>query len=194
MSNPELQTDWHEHEEAAELVYLLGKFSLEWNMVEQFQTGFLWELLGEQSTGMAITGNLGNRSKSAIISDLASQRPDADVLLPSIRSAEKTFSSLQANRNILLHSHSIFPRGDKKPEWRKATGRGPHGHVSVFADENDLEILTAQVVEIGRFYVELTCYSHCVRRGESYDLPEDLSSPLKLRIVDKNPDPEGLGD
>jgi hypothetical protein len=66
--------DYHETEEAFLLVYNLGRISLEWNMVEQFFTAMIWELLGDYSAGMAITSGMGNQSKADVVLRLSQER------------------------------------------------------------------------------------------------------------------------
>ena len=180
MSEEIFQPDWHETEEAVPLVYLLGKVSLEWNMAEQFQTSLMWSLLGSNSVGMAITGNLGNRPKQAIIAELMDQRTDAAKLRSFVKQTGRNFSALQETRNLLVHSHSIF-RGSEKPEWRKATGKGPHGHISVLADQDDLRLIIDQIAELAQTYVGLLCYLQAAKNGKDYDLPKKLSEPHRLK-------------
>ena len=183
MTEEVFQPDWHETEEALPLVYLLGKVSLEWNMAEQFQTSLMWSLLGSNAVGMAVTGNLGNRPKQAIIAELLDERPDGLKLRSLVKQTGRNFSALQEARNLLVHSHSIF-RGSGKPEWRKATGKGPHGHISVLADEDDLLLIVEQIVELAQAYVGLICYLQATRNGEDYELPNKLSEPIRLRPLE----------
>ena len=180
MSEEPFYPDWHESEEAVPLVYLLGKISLEWNMAEQFQTGFMWSLFGDFATGMAVSANLGNRPKQAIIAELVEQRSDASKLLPFLKQTSRNFSALQENRNLLVHSHTIF-RQAGKPEWRKATGKGPNGHISVLADADDLETIVSQIVELAQAFVHMVCFLKASENGKSYRLPSKLAEPLRLK-------------
>ncbi|SDN64331.1 hypothetical protein [Afipia sp. GAS231] len=157
--------DYHETEEALPLVYNLGRLSLEWNMVEQFFTTIIWELLGDYSSGMAITGGMGNTSKADVALRLSKQRLKDQDVLNAISFACKAFNILRVNRNMLIHSHSIF-RGDNgdKPQWRRATGKGPVGHASAEADFEDLERLIAEVCTLGLFVTALVPFLHPKRR------------------------------
>lgn len=149
--------DYHETEDAFPLVYDLGRLSLEWNMVEQLFTALIWEYLGDHGIGMAVTGGLGNKSKADVLLGLARQRAGNTDLIDRVEFACKVFNILRENRNMLIHAHSIFPTQQKgaKPEWRRATGRGPVGHISALADLCDLEDLIACVVKLGLFVVDL---------------------------------------
>jgi hypothetical protein len=100
---------YHETDEAAVLVYNLGRLSLEWNMVEHFFSTLIWELLGDYPTGMTVTGGMGNQSRADVILGLARQRIKNPDALDRIEFACKTFNTLRENRNILIHSHSIYP-------------------------------------------------------------------------------------
>src|SRR5262245_51174286 len=100
--------DYHEAEEAFPLVYDLGRLSLEWNMVEQFFTALIWEFLGDYPTGIAVTGGMGNRSKADVILKLSRDRIGNSDVVDRVEFACKVFNILRENRNMLMHSHSIF--------------------------------------------------------------------------------------
>jgi len=188
--------DYHETEEAFPLVYDLGRVSLEWNMIEQFFTATIWELLGDYRTGMAVTSGMGNTSKADVVLRLTRERVhDADVL-QAIEFACKAFNVLRENRNILIHSHSIF-RSEKgaKPHWRRATGKGPEGHLSAEADLADLEKIIADICSLGLFIVALTPFLHRRRKqhwpGKTRpELPAQFPMPSLL----KQPAPAGPDD
>jgi hypothetical protein len=156
--------DYHETEEAFPLVYNLGRVSLEWNMVEQFFTAMIWELLGDYRAGMAVTGGMGNTSKADVVLRLSRERIRNAETLEAIEFACKAFNIFRENRNILIHSHSIF-RGesDGKPQWRRATGRGPEGHISAEADLADLEDLISGICALGLFVTVLVPFLHLKR-------------------------------
>jgi hypothetical protein len=153
--------DYHETEEAFPLVYDLGRISLEWNMVEQFFTATIWELLGHYPTGMALTGRLGNISKADAALRLARERIKDKDVLSAIEFACNSFNILRVNRNALLNAHSIF-RGEngEKPSWRRATGKGPVGHANTEADLADLEQLIGEICDLGKFVVALVPFLH----------------------------------
>lgn len=97
----------------------------------------------------------------------------------------RVFNILRENRNILIHAHSIFPTQQKgaKPEWRRATGRGPVGHTSALADLRDLADLIACVVKLGLFVVDLVPLVR-PRNNKQYVFPEKFAFPSKLRKVE----------
>jgi hypothetical protein len=166
--------DYHETEEAFPLVYDLGRVSLEWNMVEQFFTTIIWEILGDYSTGMAVTSGMGNTSKADVVLRLSRERIKDQDTLDAIEYACKAFNILRVNRNILVHSHSIFrAENGSKPQWRRATGKGPAGHISAEADLADLERLIAEICTLGLFVTDLIPFLHRQRRKHW---------PKKLRI------------
>jgi hypothetical protein len=143
--------DYHETEEAFPLVYNLGRVSLEWNMVEQFFTALIWELLGNYPVGMAVTGGMGNQSKADVVLRISRERIRNPETFDRIEFACKVFNILRTNRNILIHSHSIFrSEVGGKPIWRRATGKSPHGHISAEADFKDLEELEQIQVDFTR--------------------------------------------
>src|SRR5688572_9223636 len=109
--------DYHETEEAMPLVYNLGRMSLEWNMMEQFFTGLIWTYLGDHGVGMAVTSGLGNQSRADVLLGLARQRKNKPELLKRVEFACKAFNILRENRNMLIHSHSIFASSTGKPHW-----------------------------------------------------------------------------
>lgn len=178
--------DYHETEEAFPLVYDLGRFSLEWNMVEHFFSALIWEFIGDFAQGMAITSGMGNQSRADVLLSLARQRDDPE-LVEHIEFACKAFNILRENRNLLMHSHSIFPPEKKgqKPHWRRATGRGPEAHASVEADLADLEELIALTAALGMFAVGLSTVIRPRRPGPR-TLPDKFPLPRKL----KTPPPE----
>jgi hypothetical protein len=178
--------DYHETEEALPLVYNLGRVSLEWNMVEQFFTTLVWELLGDYPTGMAVTGGMGNTSKADVVLRLSRDRLKDKETLHAIEFACKAFNILRVNRNVLLHSHSIF-RGENgsKPHWHRATGKSPAGHVSTEADFEDLEQLIAEICALGLFVTDLVPFLHKRRRkhwpgGIRPELPVKFPMPSLL--------------
>jgi hypothetical protein len=157
--------DYHETEEAFPLVYNLGRVSLEWNMVEQFFTAMVWELLGDYRSGMAVTGGMGNTSKADVVLRLSRERVRELDTLDAIEFACKAFNILRENRNILIHSHSIFrSENGGKPHWRRATGKGPAGHITAEADFADLEKLIADICTLGLFVTGLIPFLHRKRR------------------------------
>lgn len=177
MFNP----DFHETEEAAWLVYNLGRLSFEWNMVEQFFTALIWRFLGNDQLGMAVTGGLGNQSRADILLALAKQHKGSQELLESTEFSCKAFNIIRENRNFLIHSHSLVPSEAGKPEWRRATDRGPKGHLSTLADQHDLELLIAQTCQLGLFAVDLMPCVKPFRRGmETPRLPAKFPPPSKL--------------
>lgn len=174
--------DFHESKEAFPLVYDLGRFSLEWNMVEHWFSGLIWNYLGDLSTGKTITGVLGNQSKADVLIGLARQRGNNRALLERVEFACRAFNILRENRNMLMHSHSIFQNPEGKPEWRRASGKSPDGHVSVFVDLRDLELLIAQTCTLGRFVIELVIYTRPGRdRRKKCRLPDLFEMPSKLQ-------------
>lgn len=157
--------DYHETEEAFQLVYNLGRVALEWSMVEQFFTAMIWELLGDYPSGMALTGGMGNVSKADVVLRPSRERIRGQDVLEAIEFACKAFNILRENRNKLIHSHSIFRAEDGgKPHWRRATGKGPTGHISVEADLADLEKVIADICDLGKFTVALVPFLHRRRR------------------------------
>lgn len=187
-----LVADYHETEDAFPLVYNLGRISLEWNMVEHFFTALIWELLGDFPTGMAVTGGMGNVSKADVILRLVRQRIRNQSVIDRIEFACKAFNILRGNRNILIHSHSIFqPETDHKPTWRRATGRGPNAHASVEADLRDLEELIAQICTLGKFAIDMMPFIRTRnRRGfnkKSLQLPDEFPLPRSLATIPEDP-------
>ena len=158
-----LDADYHETEEAFPLVYDLGRVAIEWNMVEHFFTAMIWELLGDFPTGMAVTAGMGNQSKADVILKLARERIRNPDVLDRIEFACKTFNTLRENRNMLVHSHSIFQPEEPgaKPSWARAVSRGgPTAHAWTEADLGDLELLIAQICNLGLFVTALTAFLH----------------------------------
>jgi hypothetical protein len=150
-------------------------------MVEQFFTGLIWEYLGDFGVGMAVTGGLGNQSRADIILNLARQKPDNPDLIDRIKFACKAFNILRENRNMLIHSHSIFPSEAGKPHWSRATGRGPEGHLSVEAEMEDLERLIAETVQLGFFVMKLLPFVRPrTDPGKPHTLPDKFPLPRKL--------------
>ncbi len=157
--------DYHETEEAFPLVYDLGRVSIEWNMVEQFFTAMIWELLGDYPTGMAVTSGMGNTSKADVVLRLSRERISNKDTLAAIEFACKAFNILRENRNILIRSHSIFrSENGGKPHWRRATGKGPVGHISAEADLADLERIISDICSLGLFTTALVPFLHRRRR------------------------------
>lgn len=187
--------DYHETEDAFPLVYNLGRLSLEWNMVEQFFTAMIWELLGDYAAGMAVTSGMGNTSKADVVLRLSREQITQQDTLEAIEFACKAFNVLRENRNMLIHSHSIF-RGEKggKPHWRRATGKGPQGHLGVEADFSDLERLIAEICALGLFTTALVPFLHPRRRKHwpnkvRPDLPEKFPMPVKLKPPTESVEP-----
>jgi hypothetical protein len=178
--------DYHETEEAFPLVYDLGRISLEWNMIEHFFTAIIWELLGDYPSGMALTSGMGNRSKADVVLRLSRERISDEDTLAAIEFACTAFNILRENRNILMHSHSIF-RGEngQKPHWRRATGKGPAGHVSAEANLADLEKIIAEICALGIYTTGLVPFLHKRRRKHwpnkvRPDLPSKFPLPTLL--------------
>jgi hypothetical protein len=172
--------NYHETDEGFPLVFNLGRFSLEWNMVEQFFTALIWEYLGDHQTGMAVTGGMGNQSRADVLLGLARQRNENPDLIDRVEFACKAFNILRENRNMLMHSHSIYPdEAGGKPHWRRATGKGPHGHVSCEANFEDLERLIAQTSALGFFVIALTPIIN-PRNKKKFALPEKFPLPIIL--------------
>ena len=165
----EFEPDYHETEEAWPIVYNLGRLCLEWNMVEQFFTALIWHLLGDYDVGMAITGGLGNQSRADIVLNLARQQPNSEKLVREVEHACKAFNILRENRNILVHSHSIFPKDGATVHWRRATGRGPIGHLTTAASFSDLEEQIAAIVTLGLFTTDLVGMINAQRTGKDYE-------------------------
>jgi hypothetical protein len=184
--------DYHETEEGSILVYELGRISLEWNMVEQFFSAAIWEMLGDYPAGMAITAGMGNLSKADVVLRLSKERLKDKDTLEAIEFACKALNVLRDNRNVLMHSHSIFPgENGSKPQWVRASGKDPTGHKATEADLKDLEELISQICGLGKFVVELVPFLHRKRRknwpeGQQPSLPAAFPLPKLLkRITDR---------
>jgi hypothetical protein len=155
-------------------------------MVEQFFTSMIWELLGDYSTGMAVTSGMGNQSKADVVLRLSRERIRDSDTLEAIQFACKVFNILRENRNMLIHSHSVFrDENGEKPHWRRATGRGPVGHISAEADFTDLERLIAEICTLGVFTTALVPFLHPRRRKhwpnkKRPQLPEKFPLPALL--------------
>jgi hypothetical protein len=174
--------DWHEREEAWPIVYNLGRLSLEWNMVEQFFTALIWQLLGDHRIGMAVTGGLGNQSRADIVLNLAREQPDSEILVKEIEFACKAFNIIRENRNILIHSHTILPREDGSVSWRRATGKGPTGHLTAIASFQDLEDIIESTVLLGLYTCDLIGLIHAAREGREPKRHMDrLPMPKRLK-------------
>lgn len=161
-------------------------------MVEQFFTALIWELLGDYPTGMAVTGGMGNQSKADVILRLSRERIRKSEVIERIEFACKAFNILRENRNMLIHSHSIF-RSDNggKPTWHRAAGKGPRGHISAEADFEDLETLIAQTCALGIFTTELIPFLHPKRRRHWVDKkPPELPATFPLPQILRQPAPE----
>ncbi|MFG1298949.1 hypothetical protein V5F49_04045 [Xanthobacter sp. V3C-3] len=184
IGSPHIEVDYHETEEAFGIVYNLGRFSLEWNMIEHFFSCLIWQYIGDMEIGSAITSGMGNVSKADVLLALARQRPDNDELIERIEFACRAFNSLRESRNILIHSHSIYPNIGDKPHWRRSTGKGREKHSSVEADMADLEQLVADTCSLGLFIVALMPaikpFSDDV---PAHGLPEIFPMPHKLKAV-----------
>jgi hypothetical protein len=175
--------DYHETEEGMPLVYDLGRLCLEWNTVEQFFTALIWTYFGDHGVGMAVTGGLGgNKSKAEVLLNLARQSPQESALIDRIEFACEAFNVLRENRNVLVHSHTIFRIEGGKPQWRRATGRGPTGHLSTEANLEDLENLIADICKLGLFVIELVPFLRKEKRGGAKcTLPDKFPLPKKLK-------------
>lgn len=171
------EADYHETEEALPIVYNLGRLCLEWNMLEQFFTALIWHLLGDYEVGMAVTGGLGNQSRADIVLNLARQQPNSEELVKQVEHACKAFNILRENRNILVHSHSIYPADGGAVHWRRATGRGPVGHLTTVASFTDLEEQIAAIATLGFFTTDLVGMINAQRSGTAY---ERHSAPFSL--------------
>ncbi|HZT89247.1 MAG TPA: hypothetical protein VFA12_14835 [Stellaceae bacterium] len=164
------------------LVYDLGRLSLEWNMLEQFFTALIWTFFGDFDVGMAVTEGLGgNRSKADVLLNLSRQRNKDRKVVESVEFACRAFSILRENRNKLIHSHTIFRVKDGKPQWRRATGKGPKGHVTVEANLRDLERIISEVCRLAIFSVELVPFLQSEPRIPNPKLPEQFPMPERLR-------------
>ncbi|WP_375429250.1 hypothetical protein [uncultured Sphingomonas sp.] len=160
-------------------------------MVEQFFTALIWQLLGDHGVGMAVTGGLGNQSRADIVLNLARQQPNNAELISNVEYACKAFNILRENRNILVHSHSIFPTDDGTVHWRRATGRGPTGHLTTAASFADLEKMIESIVNLGMFTIELVGTIKASKEGTEFEpRSERPSMPARLRTVSDSPDPE----
>ena len=182
--------DYHETKEGFALVYDLGRVAIEWNMVEHWFTCMIWEMLGDYSTGMAVTGGMGNQSKADVVLKLARERIRNAEVLDRVEFACKTFNTLRENRNMLVHSHSIFqpeqPGG--KPIWARATsGRGTGAHAWTEADIADLEVLIAQICGLGLFVTDLIWFLHPRNRRR-----RRLAGAPPATLPDKFPPPRIL--
>jgi hypothetical protein len=182
--------DYHETEAALPLVYNLGRVSLEWNMVEQFFTTIIWELLGDYPAGMAVTGGMGNVSKADVVLRLSRERIRDKDTIDAVEFACKAFNILRQNRNVLIHSHSIYPaESGGKPTWRRASGKGPSGHLSAKIDFEDLENIIAQICELGVFITGLVPFLHRRRRKHwPYKVRPQLPLffPMPTPLLDEN--------
>lgn len=189
--------DYHETKEALPLIYNLGRLSLEWNMVEQFFTALVWELVGDYPTGMAVTGGMGNQSKADVILRISRNRVRNADTIDRIEFACKAFNILRENRNILIHSHSVFsPEVGEKPTWRRASGRDPTGHLSTKADFDDLDRIIAQICMLGIFATQLIPFLRSKRKrawrgGGPPSLPEKFPLPELLHTPTEKPTTKG---
>lgn len=160
--------DWHEKEDAWPIVFNLGRIALEWSMLEQFFTALIWHLLGDHGIGMAVTGGMGNQSKADVVKGLAKQIFSDEQVLADFDFACKAFNILRENRNQLLHSHSIFPTFKGNVNWRRATGRGPSGHLTTVASFDDQEDMIASIVKLGMFTVDLVGVTHAKKESREF--------------------------
>jgi len=117
---------------------------------------------------------------------LARERVREADTLDAIEFACKVFNILRENRNILIHSHTIFrAENGGKPHWRRATGKGPGGHISAEADFSDLERLVAKICALGFFVTDMVPFLHRQRRKHwpnkiRPDLPAKFPLPSLL--------------
>lgn len=176
--------DYHEKKEAWPIVFNLGRIALEWSMLEQFFTGLIWQMLGDQKVGMAVTGGLGNQSKADILRGLAREQPNSDAIIEDIDFACKAFNILRESRNLLIHSHSIFPTREGSISWVRATEKGPHGHLATLASPAELEDLIEAIVHLGIFSCDLLGSVNAARDGRpTVPPPQRFPMPKKLQQI-----------
>ena len=158
-------------------------------MVEQFFTALVWQLLGDHGVGMAVTGGLGNQSKADIVLNLSRQQPNNSELVSDVEFACRAFNIIRENRNILLHSHTILPTEDGAVNWRRATGRGPKGHVTTRASFDDVEALIQSTCNLGLFACHLMGLARAAKTGEEpTKRMARFKMPQRLKQVEETDD------
>ena len=176
-----IDADYHESKECGPLLYALGMISIEWNYVEQMMTALIWCYVGDVDRGLAVTANIGNQSRADMLLALCKKSKVEPDMLDRVEFSTKAFNMLREKRNILIHSHSITPHESGKPEWRRASGKAPLGHIGTLADENDLKVMLSEIVNLSSFLLSLV-----VREmGKKHDaalspMPDKFALPRKL--------------
>lgn len=173
-----LDPDFYETDEAFPIVYLLGLISIDWNMIEQFMTTLIWNYVGGYEVGMAITNNLGNRSKSEMLLELARKKEKKKSILGHIERAVKVFAILKDNRNILMHSHTVlFENGSY--HWRRQNPRAPLGSVGTKTTFAELMSLRDTICLFGKYVTKVHIHANpslnadkTPRMGRLFPLPQ----------------------
>ncbi len=175
--------DFHETDEALVAVWLLGKISISWNYCEHQMGVLVWHYFDDTSKGIAVTSSLGNKSKADLLLNLVSQFEENEQIAELTKLCAKAFNTLRQNRNILMHSHSLYREENGKLAWTRSGFSKGTSHKSIFADEGDLTKLYENICWLTSVVIEITCHQMGAKNKtpieeliETFEQPETLQA------------------
>lgn len=178
--NPEI--DYHATDDCLVVMWYLGSISVEWNYCEHFLSTLIWPHFDNFEKGLAVTSNLGNRSRADLLLSLARKFERSKRIVERIEFATKVFNRLRETRNILMHSHSIGSHNKSgKLEWLRTSATAPLGHVGTLADIYDLDRISTDIRRLTGFLMQISFYYLDKQNGRKpRALPKIYSLPDKL--------------
>jgi hypothetical protein len=187
-----IDIDFSESEEATPIVYMLGLISIDWNMTEQFMTTLIWNYVGGFEVGRTVTNNLGNRSKAEMLLELSKKLEKRKEISTRNEFCAKAFNILRDNRNMLMHSHSVYQEEDGNVIWRRQNPKAPLGSVGCVANIEDLVRIRDEICILGKFIVALYLRAGKKRgkRAILPPLPEIFHLPARLKQLPDEPPPK----
>ena len=93
------------------------------------------------------------------------------------------FNVLRENRNLLIHTHTIFPQENGKPQWCRSTGKPPILHARVEADEDDLNRILDDIAKLSAFALDLVAFIRPRKGKKPKQYPVQFAMPVKLKSV-----------
>lgn len=133
--------DYHEHDDFQPTMLALSHFAIQWNWAEHNFNVLLWQYAGDMISGAMFSASLSNQARADSLLSLVKRDEKDRKIRELVEFCVKAFTTINANRNALLHAHSISmdsTNEDKRPRWARASRNPRSLHVYCYADINDV--------------------------------------------------------
>jgi hypothetical protein len=173
-----LDLDFHNTDECAQLMRLIGIISVDWNFCEVLFSHLIWHYVGGLEVGRLITPELGNQSRADVLLALARKHEKSKRYLECVEFAALVFNRMREWRNKLVHSHSIMPataNGKMLIFLRMAT-KGPNALEMRLKFEEIVRIYDC-VAYLGLYLARLHTFNFARSNGKREKLPGRFPLP-----------------